>query len=997
MSKRSVALFVAVLVGSSSAALAAPSNAQTIRSSALAVLGASASPRLPAGSFALGPLPSSTAVHVDVTLKPPDPSAVSSFIASLSDRQSVNFHRFLRPGQFGQLFGPPLSEVAAVDAALGSDGLHPGQVTSNDLSVPVTAQASVIDRAFHVELVRYRLPGGRVSFTTLSPPKLSASVAPDVEAIIGLSDVVQPQSLAVRPELSAPRLPASVTAHKTTGGPTPCAAATETASYYRDYTADQLASYYGFDPLYSLGDFGQGVNVALPEFETEPTAEADVAAYQACYATNATVNYIPIEGGAKNNPNDSSGTEVALDIEDVIGLAPQATIDVYQGPANYAVYSDIVTSDRDQVISISWGACELDDNSAFLAAEQVLFEQAAAQGQTVLASAGDTGSTGCFRDPNTSHGSTPSVVDPASEPNVIGVGGTTLTTKPESVWNNSNDARGAGGGGVSEAQCMPSYQDRSNVPGLISTYSTKDATKCGASTPYLREVPDVSADADPNSGYVIYNGGQWGPVAGTSAAAPLWAAAAALIDSSPFCADYGAGDAGVRPDGLYKAASRSSALYGLAFNDITMGNNDYTPSGYSGGLYPATTGYDMASGLGSPKLAYSGNLYPGLAAQMCFTYATKLTTTKITGVSPNKGPSSSSTLVTISGEGFLPISGVDTIKVGTTSVTASCMTSTSCTVTLPPTRPGADDLVISVDDLTLSPVTASDQFTFEAPGPTATVRSPANHQFFSVGQRVATSFSCTDYPGGPGVSTCLDGNGSASPGRLHTSSKGTFTYSVTAKDKAGRIGNESITYTVGASNTALKLSATKVTYGHESRERLSVSLASKHPGTRPTGRVTIGERGASLCVITLSSGRGSCTLARGRLNKGIYHLTATYEGNRDLTVSTSAEKTLIVVKATTKITFKLSAKRITYGFEQAERLSVKVAPEYSGRMPTGTVTVKTPTRTLCRIRLSFGKGSCRLSAKRLKVGSYRLVATYKGSTNFKVSRSAKKALTIAAR
>ena len=255
-------------------------------------------------------------------------------------------------------------------------------------------------------------------------------------------------------------------------------------------------------------------------------------------------------------------------------------------------------------------------------------------------------------------------------------------------------------------------------------------------------------------------------------------------------------------------------------------------------------------------------------------------------------------------------------------------------------------------------------------------------------------FSCSDYPGGPGIVSCLDSNRSVSPGLLHTSSKGTFTYSVTATDKAARIGKETITYTVGASKTALKLSSTKVTYGHESTERLSVTLTSRHPGTRPTGRVTIGERGTSLCVITLSSGRGSCTLRGDRLKAGIYHLSATYEGNRDL-IDSAAKRTLIVAKATTRIILKLSARKVAYGFEQAERLSIRVLPEYPGLTPTGTVTVKSPGRTLCRIRLSSGKGSCRLSPKRLKVGSYHLRATYKGGTNFKGSTSMKKALTTA--
>jgi subtilase family serine protease len=149
---------------------------------------------------------------------------VISFIASLSNRLSPNFHQFLRPGQFGQLFGPPLSEVAVVDAVLRSDGLNPGHVTSDHLLIPVTAPASVIDRAFHISLMNYRLPSGRTAFTTLSPPSISASVAPDVEGVIGLSDLAQPQSLLVRSDdVRDVHVSGSVAVHPATAAPAPCA------------------------------------------------------------------------------------------------------------------------------------------------------------------------------------------------------------------------------------------------------------------------------------------------------------------------------------------------------------------------------------------------------------------------------------------------------------------------------------------------------------------------------------------------------------------------------------------------------------------------------------------------------------------------------------------------------------------------------------------------------------------------------------------------------
>ena len=700
---------------------------------ALTVLRASSSPLVPEHSSALGALAPSAGLHLDITLKLPDPSAVTTFVTSLSDRRSPDFRHFLSPGQFGRLFGPPLSEVAAVEAVLRSDGLHPGQVSSNRLSIPVTATASAIDRALHVRLVRYRLPSGRVAFTTLSAPSIATSVAAGLQGVIGLSDLVQPQSLVLRSSrLSKAHPSARPALREVAPGPTPCTAATKAAEAYGSYTANQLASYYDMTPLYALGDFGQGVHIALVEIEQDSLT--DIASYQSCYGTSATVSYIPVDGGAGPDPKfgASGGGESALDIEDVIGLAPRASIDVYQGPLSAGtsqildVYSAIVNADADQVVSTGWGLCEPDSDPALISAEHNLFSQAATQGQTVFAAAGDAGSTDCYGDQGTAYGARLAVSDPASQPDVIGVGGTSIGAHSETAWNDSRSSNGAGGGGVSSRWCMPSYQDQSGLPGLINAYSISAPTACGTKAPYLREVPDVSADADPATGYVTYWDGSWqGGEGGTSAAAPLWAAAAALIDSSPYCAQYGSKDATGTLSATLYAVADSNYYYSGALSDVTLGSNAYAPSGYKGSRYHTAKGYDMASGLGTPLLAYPGNYYPGLAALTCFITGTKLTTDMVTGVSPRMGPSSRPTRVTIGGSGFLPKPGADQLEVGTKWIIVSCQTSTRCTGVLPATKPGTENLVMSVADLTLSPLIARDRFTFEA-APTVTGLRPAS-------------------------------------------------------------------------------------------------------------------------------------------------------------------------------------------------------------------------------------------------------------------------------
>jgi hypothetical protein len=736
MRRAQLAVMAIVMAGGLAAGLVSPAPAATAAGPGpLEMIHGDTPAVAPRGAIDLGGMSAQSVLHLDVTLRLPDPAALASFIAAVSDRRSPLFHQFLRPGQFAARFGPAPAQVAAVEAALRAEGLAPGQVSPDGLAIAVTAPAATVERAFGTTLVRYRLPGGRVAFSNSSAPRLPAAAAPYVQGVLGLSDLYRPNrqaASAVRPVARGGHLPSRMSLAGATG-PQPCAAASSAAQAFGSYTANQLASYYAMPPLYQVGDFGQGVHVALAEFE--PDSPADISAYAACYGLRTSVSYTLVDGGA--GAGSGSG-EAALDIEDVMGLAPDVAINVYQEPNGgdtdtYDLYSAIVNADADQVVSTSWGLCELDSDLSLISAEDALFAQAASQGQTVLASAGDSGSTDCYGD-GSSNGANLSVDDPASQPYVVGVGGTSIGPASENVWNDSSVTEGAGGGGLSAAWCMPSYQDQTAIPGLISTYS-QTAASCGTSLPYVRQVPDVSADADPFTGYVIHLDGAWqGGWGGTSAAAPLWAAVAALTDASPFCSDYGSGDAGVRPEGLYQvAAIDHSYIYssGEGLYDVTGGENDYTPSGYGGGLYRGTSGYDLASGLGTPLVAgfdgsgHASMFYPGLTALMCREYGTKLDTTSVTRVSPAQGPSAKTTTVTISGTGFLPIAGADMAYIGSRQIPAACTSTTRCTVKLPAMRPGTVSIQISAEDFTLSSADTASHYRYVA-APTIKSLSPAS-------------------------------------------------------------------------------------------------------------------------------------------------------------------------------------------------------------------------------------------------------------------------------
>ena len=559
---------------------------------------------VPPASRVLGALPDATKLKVTVALEPRDPAALAAFATAVSTPGSPVYRHYISAAQFARRFGPTPAQSSSVQSSLRAHGLEPGAVTANGLAIPVTATAGAVAGAFSVSFSRVLAPGGRIAFASTAAPRFDASVARLVQGVVGLETLSVPHPLAVRPR-TLPDVHANAP-HVATGGPQPCAAATAAAPGQRALTTDQIASAYRFSGLYAAGDEGAGQTVAI--YELESNDPNDIAAYQSCFGTSSSVSYVPVDGGA----GTGAGTgEAALDIEDLIGLAPKASFIVYQGPNSdsgapgagpYDVYNAIISQDRAKVISTSWGQCESMEGSADAVAESTLFEEAASQGQTIVSAAGDSGAEDCYAaGQNLNVGA--AVDDPASQPYVTGVGGTSLAAQgpppSETVWNNGTGlagllgaSAGAGGGGVSTLWTMPSFQ--SGAPSSLHVINAGSTGRpCGASGGYCREVPDVSADADPSTGYLTYYAGGWNGIGGTSAAAPVWAALVTLANASPACSGTSVGFA---DPALYRVAGGSN--YASYFNDVTAGNNDFT--GTNGGAFAAGPGYDMGSGLGTP-------------------------------------------------------------------------------------------------------------------------------------------------------------------------------------------------------------------------------------------------------------------------------------------------------------------------------------------------------------------------------------------------------------
>jgi kumamolisin len=265
--------------------------------------------------------------------------------------------------------------------------------------------------------------------------------------------------------------------------------------------------------------------------------------------------------GTENTPNQSDADdEVALDIQ-VSGASyfaatgQAATIRMYWSQ-DIASAVQKAAEDGCSVCSISWGADEAEFGTAAAQEMESTAASAVAGGMAIFAASGDNDSS--------DGGPTPANVDcPASCPHVVGCGGTTKTATSETVWNDDpGQTNGEGtGGGYSTIFPVQSFQ--------IGAPPAPANTKFGTG----RMVPDVCADADPNTGYNIFVDGSATIVGGTSAVAPLYAGLFAALGTK----------LGFVTPTLWENQK--------AFNDITVGGN---------GFYDAAVGPDPCSGIGSP-------------------------------------------------------------------------------------------------------------------------------------------------------------------------------------------------------------------------------------------------------------------------------------------------------------------------------------------------------------------------------------------------------------
>ena len=515
--------------------------------------------------------------NFDVTLALSNPTGLRRYLSGLTNSASANYRHFLTPAEFAARFGASDASINAVRSYLARFGLHERSLTRGHTILEMTGRTSDIAHAFATPVETVRLATGGLRAQFASAATLPASIARDVTSIVGLSSV---RSLTPQLISHAGRRP-HVTVATAATCPGAQSSGTNIPNTLGGYSVQQQAQLYGLSSAWAAGKTGVGQTIAIYELgQYDPT---DATNYFSCYGLAPSISNVNVDGGTTGGFSD----EATLDVEEAGALAPGATLEVYQAPntptAAVDLYARIANDNTASIVTTSWGDCEIDPTGA-VAAEHVLFEQMAAQGQTVIAASGDQGSSDCTGITSNA----PAVDDPASQPFVTGVGGLSVTSiaNPvvETVWNANG---GASGGGMSQIWSRPLWQ---SGPGI----SAADT---------MRMVPDLSVMADPGTGFMqnftakadpaVTN---WTSVGGTSIGAPLVGALVAV----------GAQICGVARLGFINPTLYSLARSSTAFVDVTTGNNDLKGTG----VYAAGPGYDMASGLGSPSATFVNDLCP---------------------------------------------------------------------------------------------------------------------------------------------------------------------------------------------------------------------------------------------------------------------------------------------------------------------------------------------------------------------------------------------------
>ena len=497
-----------------------------------------------------------------------DPAGLEQFLADIYDPASPNYHHYLSVAELTARFGPREADYAAVKEFARTNGFIITAEHPNHLLLNVVSRAANVEKAFHIKLYNFKHPNeAREFFAPDAEPTVDATLP--IADIQGLSDYSRPH----------PHL------HKVLANALP---KTGTAP-------DGSGSYFAndFRNAYAAGTTNTGAGQIVGLLQFDGYYAADITKYATSAGggrTNIVLQKVLLDGfnGTPTTGVNSGNSEVALDIEMSMAMAPGLSkIVVFEaGPTglpNDILNSMLTFSNTIKQLSCSWGW----DGGPNVTTDNI-FQLMAGAGQSFFNASGDSDAfvTGSNNDVN----NTNQVNIPSGSPYITQVGGTTLTMSgsgvsfaSETVWNdgtvNANGGYWGSTGGICTLYNIPSWQA-----------ATSMSANSGSTT--KRNIPDVALTA--NNVYCTYDNGSAGAFGGTSCAAPLWAGYMALVNQQ--AAANGIAPAGFINPAVYNLSR--TANYTNCFHDVTTGNNAW-PS--SAGKYAAVTGYDLATGLGTPN------------------------------------------------------------------------------------------------------------------------------------------------------------------------------------------------------------------------------------------------------------------------------------------------------------------------------------------------------------------------------------------------------------